>query len=249
MSSDELTDEGKRRREEGEDDESDPFKRSRRVERSPEKTGADRKIDRVMKLLEDLASDVKDIKREQGIYAEEIRALREENKKIMKENEEIKKENEQAKRDVRNLTSRVEYLEKESKKDNVVITGVKIDTQDSDILKEVMENLIEKTMNIKVDIKTAVKLGEEKCLLHLETADKRKVMQNKKKLRDFKEERIYINDDLTVAEMEMKSELRKKAQEARSEGKAVKLGFRKLIIEGKTWRWNRKGGKLDQPRN
>ncbi|XP_050508105.1 uncharacterized protein LOC126885561 [Diabrotica virgifera virgifera] len=84
----------------------------------------------------------------------------------MKENEEIKKENEQAKRDVRNLTSRVEYLEKESKKDNVVITGVKIDTQDSDILKEVMENLIEKTMNIKVDIKTAVKLGEEKCLLN-----------------------------------------------------------------------------------
>ena len=56
-----------------------------------------------------------------------------------------------------------------------------------------------------------------------------KVLQNKSRLR---EERVYIESDLTEQERSIQFELRKLARDYRNDGKQVKVGYKKLIVEG-----------------
>lgn len=109
--------------------------------------------------------------------------------------------------------------------------------------------MIKDALNIEVTIKTAQKLGEKTCLLQLENAnEKEKLMRNKGNLKNYKE-KVFINHDLTINERKMQEEIKKKAQEARDEGKVVERGFRKLTIDGRIWKWNKAEGKLNQPAN
>ncbi|KAK9679278.1 hypothetical protein QE152_g40149 [Popillia japonica] len=62
-------------------------------------------------------------------------------------------------------------------------------------------------------------------------------MQNKAKLREYREGRIYINDDMTKEEREIQGRIRRKAKEERTKGKKVKIRFQKLIVEGEQWSW------------
>ncbi|CAG9827953.1 unnamed protein product [Diabrotica balteata] len=60
------------------------------------------------------------------------------NQKLKKENKAIRKESEQTKKEVRVLSTRLKYLEKEKKKDKVIVTGLDIDADESDELKSTM---------------------------------------------------------------------------------------------------------------
>lgn len=253
MSSDgSLTDEGKRRREGNSGETYELFKRSKKIIRTPdrkreEKEDNENKLDQIMKTLLNLATDVKDIKNEQRTYSEEIKLLREENKKMMEENEKIIKENKEFKKELQEINARLEQVEKQSKKDNVVVSGVTMNTYDKDRIKEKIKNLFKQHLQVDIEIKSAKRLGEKTCLVELNnTEDKLKVMKCKSKLRNISTDRIYINDDLTVNERKIRSKIEERAKRAREEGKTVKVGFRKITIEGKIWRWNKSKEGLEE---
>lgn len=65
--------------------------------------------------------------------------------------------------------------------------------------------------------------------------EKTKVMQSKSKL---KGKNIFIDNDLTENESCVQKKLREVATKERQEGKTVKVGYKKLIIEGKDWLWD-----------
>ncbi|CAH1159917.1 unnamed protein product [Phaedon cochleariae] len=105
---------------------------------------------------------------------------------------------------------KVEWLEKQKRKNNVVIQGKKLDTNDTEILKEGMKAMIEQELEITVQVKSAYKLGEKTCLIELEREeDKVNIMKNKYKLKNNKEERIFINQDETKKEREKAKKLKK----------------------------------------
>ncbi|KAF5273229.1 hypothetical protein FQA39_LY07560 [Lamprigera yunnana] len=118
----------------------------------------------LMDILKQLAVDVKDIKRQQRIYAELLKAFRSDNERLRKENESIKKESE---------ITRTDYLEKEEKKDNVVVSGVRINAQEPERVFESMKNMMKTALNIKVNIKAAQNLTETSCLLQLENTNQK----------------------------------------------------------------------------
>jgi hypothetical protein len=57
-------------------------------------------------------------------------------------------------------------------------------------------------------------------------------MLNKSKLKENKDERMYIDDNLTKEERETQKKLRELAREERDRGKKVKIGSRKIQING-----------------
>lgn len=110
-----------------------------------------------------------------------------------------------------------------------------------------MRKLIDKELGVKATIKTARKLGIKTCIVELGSEEnKREVMQNKSKLRNRRGGQIYINDDLTKEERDIQKKIRQRAMEERSKGKQAKIGYSKLIIDGQTWKWNRRDNILEQ---
>jgi hypothetical protein len=57
--------------------------------------------------------------------------------------------------------------------------------------------------------------------------------------------RVDIEDDLTKKERDIQKELRALAKEERQKGLRMKVGYKKIWIEGKGFRWDEEKGKLD----
>lgn len=248
MDSDDYTSEDSKRKR-GEEDET--FNRSKKTSRTPDKSQKNEgKLDHLISLVQSLITETKQIRADQQDMKNEIKKLREENEKILMENQVINAENKNIRQKNRELEDRLEMLEREKRKNNVIINGMKMDVEDKKVLKEVMENMFEKEMQIKVDVKAAHKLGERTCLIELEKErEKELIMNNKHKLKDLRSERIYINHDMTKMEREKAKEIRKTAKQEMEKGKKVKIGYNKIVVEGTSWRWNRNTEKLEISKN
>jgi hypothetical protein len=62
-------------------------------------------------------------------------------------------------------------------------------------------------------------------------------MLNKSKLKERKDERMYIDDDLAKEERKTQMKLREVAKEERDRGKKMKIGYRKMQINGELFIW------------
>lgn len=92
----------------------------------------------------------------------------------------------------------------------------------------------------KIDIGTRKGLGKNRReIVVVELKDwetKQRIMSVKSKLGERK---IYIEHDLTREEREVQKILRKRAREERREGRKVKVGYRKLVIDETQFVWNK----------
>jgi hypothetical protein len=93
---------------------------------------------------------------------------------------------------------------------------------------------------VKVNVKEAFKINKDKMVLvKIEIWEQKKnIMLNKSKLKEKKGERIYIDDDLTKEEKETQKKLRELAREEKDRGKSVKIGYRKIQINGDLLIWD-----------
>jgi hypothetical protein len=248
MDSDDYTSEDNKRKREIDDM---LFNKSKKTSRTPEKTKAkEEKLDFLIQLVKDLTTETKQIRADQEETKNEIMKIREENKQLLRENQEIKEEYKIMKQHNKELEIRLERLEKEKRRNNVVVNGLRIETESNKVLKEVMEELFEKKLQVKIDVKEAYKLGEETCLIELRNAqEKELIMANKYKLKKLKNERIYINQDMTRMEREKAKEIRKVAKQEMEKGKQVKVGYNKVTIDGVNWKWNMLTEKLELERS
>lgn len=256
MESDYSTDESSKRRRSGNGGEEDPFVKSRKIKRLPSKTEGE-KLDKILYLMQDMREEMKDMKsvigeinQEQKNLADQLKTMKRENEDLKKKYEDITIENKTMKIELKEIKDNLELLEKDKKKNNVVMVGRSIDTAEPKLLKEAMNKFMDQYLGLKIQVKEAHKLGEKICLIELNDGnDKEKIMKNKQKLKSIKEERIYINHDLTKKEREIRNLISDKAKIEKQNGKEVKVGYKKLTIDGEKWMWNRGTDTLERSKN
>lgn len=237
MSQDYSSDDGGKRKKSTKD----MFERSSKTKRTPDTKHEDE--DRLGKIMEmilelkgDLKAEIRGIGTELKEIVQEVKILKQENVKLRNENEQLKKEV--------NLIN--EKIEKEKRKNNIIVQGIRMDTNEPDLLKEEMLQFIESELKVKVALKGIRKIGDKIYWVELGSIDEKlKIMRNKSKLKNRRGGRIYINDDMTKQQREIQGIIRKIAREEVSKGKTVKIGFGKLMINRDKYKWSVEKGMLE----
>jgi hypothetical protein len=184
----------------------------------------------------------------------ELAAMREENGELRKElvtvREEMRRREEKGQVEKADWTKRMKMIEekmeqreKKERKNNVIITGI---GAKSGNIERGMEEWLEREIGVKVNVKEAFKINKDKMMLaKIESWEQKKnILLNKSKLKEKEDERMYIDDDLTKEEREIQKKLRELAREERNRGKRVKIGYRKIQINGEWFRWDEREEKL-----
>uniref|UniRef100_A0A1E1WPR1 Endonuclease-reverse transcriptase n=1 Tax=Pectinophora gossypiella TaxID=13191 RepID=A0A1E1WPR1_PECGO len=157
----------------------------------------------------------------------------------------IRQENEVLRREVDTLRSRIRSLEMESRKNNIILHGVEeTEAGKEDLINKVLE-LLNKTSEPrsenhswdKWEINQLHRIGKKSdnktrpikisCTLSWR---RNEIMKNKKRL----PEGIYITEDLSKEEVEIRKALIPKLKEARESGKYAIIKNGKLVIREKT---------------
>ncbi|KAF2879374.1 hypothetical protein ILUMI_26799 [Ignelater luminosus] len=73
-------------------------------------------------------------------------------------------------------------------------------------------------------------------------------MKNKAKLKDIKEHRIYVNDDMTKPQKIIQKAIRIKKMEEKRKGNSVNIGFQKIEVNKKEEIWNQEINALENKR-
>ncbi|KAH0812087.1 hypothetical protein GEV33_010708 [Tenebrio molitor] len=184
----------------------------------------------------------------------ELAAMREENGELRKElvtvREEMRRREEKGQVEKADWTKRMKMIEekmeqreKKERKNNVIITGI---GAKSGNIERGMEEWLGREIGVKVNVKEAFKINKDKMMLaKIESWEQKKnILLNKSKLKEKEDERMYIDDDLTKEEREIQKKLRELAREERNKGKRVKIGYRKIQINGEWFRWDEREEKL-----
>ncbi|KAF5295272.1 hypothetical protein FQA39_LY13137 [Lamprigera yunnana] len=127
--------------------------------------------------------------------------------KFMEEIKALKEDNKKLIKQVATLESKIEILERTERKNNIVIKGANLRTICKDDKNEI------RTPNSNFNIR---RMGPQ-----------RQTMKNKTKLRG---KPIYIDDDLTPKDRKIQTTIRGIAKTEKQNGKTLKVGFRKVII-------------------
>ncbi|KAK9753706.1 hypothetical protein QE152_g1866 [Popillia japonica] len=130
-------------------------------------------------MIEDLRTDLRDMRKEQREFYDEVKSLR-------LENQELKKQ-------IIVLQNKIEVIEKKERRNNIIVSGVSIKEKEPEQIKQTIESAIERHLEIKCDISSITKINERMCKIEMRDAqEKEKVMRSKRKLRHVKQQ-IYIN--------------------------------------------------------
>lgn len=231
------------------------FEKSKKTQRSPRKgqSGDTDKIDQILNIVKNMTleqkeikSEIQQIRSEQVQFLEELNKLKRENEKLKKEYSNVRKENVEIKKEIVELKNNVERVEKMNRKNNIVLKGLATDTSEPENLKTIMNRFISEHLGVEATTKTVRKIGTKTYKIELvDEGIKAEIIRNKSKLRNLKTEKIFIDDDLTRRDREKIGQLRTRAKEERDKGNNVKIGYNKLTINGKEWRWNRDKEELE----
>jgi hypothetical protein len=108
-----------------------------------------------------------------------------------------------------------------------------------------VEEWLEREGGVKVNVKEAFKVNKDKMkLAKIESWEQKNIMLNKSKLKERKGERMYIDYDLTNEERKTQDKLKEVAREERDRGKRMKIGYRKIQINGEWFIWDEREEKL-----
>ncbi|KAF5288040.1 hypothetical protein FQA39_LY15536 [Lamprigera yunnana] len=198
FSTDESTEEKKRKRSDERDseDKGEASNRSKKTIRTPIK---------IQQKREDKL-EVSQIRVEQSKYKKEIIELKNENGILKAESNPIIKDNDKSKIQLQEMNEGMEQVEKERRTENIVVQGLEINKNKQNELNKEME----KQYNIQ---------------------KKTDIMKHKVKLTRYKDNKDYINNDMTRQERDIEKQIRLRAEEEMKQGKKVKSGYQKLYID------------------
>lgn len=187
--------------------------------------------------------EIRDLKKMIVEMMEEIRNNTKENRELR---EEMRKREEEWRKEKEDLYKRIEVLEERTEKEerakrkmNLVLKGIKIKSEEPEME---IENFFKKNLGVETKIKKINKIRSENeysiTVVEMETWDmKQRVMKNKNKL---KGSHMYIENDLTVEERKIQAQIRAIAKREKEKGKKVKVGYKKITINGEEYDWNQK---------
>uniref|UniRef100_A0A6P7H9T7 Uncharacterized protein LOC114347967 n=1 Tax=Diabrotica virgifera virgifera TaxID=50390 RepID=A0A6P7H9T7_DIAVI len=157
---------------------------------------------------------------------------------------ELKEKNEQLEEGFKMANKRIEQLEKDRRRNNIVLKGLTQDPNDGKPVKESVEHY---HGPLQVKLRGAVKIGDQIFVAEMENlTDKLSVLKNKGKLKNLQGQKAYIESDLTRKEREIQAKIRKMAKEEKDKGNTTKIGYMKLEINGKEWKWDHNNEKIIQ---
>lgn len=232
-SDDYSTDDGRKRKAEIIEE---MFGRNKKTHRTPTKyqSGEDGKLDQILLMIKEMSITQKEMKGEQKEIKTEIMEIKDqqnrlneallkltiENEELKKENQEIKRENAEIRKDLQETKHLIEVMEKERRKNKIVINGLKIGTTDPTDAREEIKEFFNNHLQKEITPKTVNKIGNKTCVIELANeTDKKEIMANKFKLKNLKNEKIFINDDMTKHEREKMKQLRHFAKNERDRKK------------------------------
>ncbi|KAF2884730.1 hypothetical protein ILUMI_21456 [Ignelater luminosus] len=216
MDTDSTDDSNKRSRSRG-GEQIEPFGKSRKTTRTPTKQRKRNKGNRY----------------EQRESRKEIELLNQENKALKLKCDRIEK-NENIRKEQSNAQKKMKHLETEKRENDVVMYGLKINTSNTRDLTNAIRitNFMDKTLEVQMQVKAARKLGKKTYLIELSTAeDKERITQNKYKLKNKTNDRIYINHDLSEREKNNAKGNKAEGTEREEKQKPVKIADSKLTIQ------------------
>ncbi|KAJ3644092.1 hypothetical protein Zmor_026765 [Zophobas morio] len=114
-------------------------------------------------------ADMEELKTTMKVMMQGINELKEGQQKYEEEMRILRSENADVKVKLNEQGSRVEMLEKEKIRNNLVITGFEVNTDDCDLIKKHTGNFIKEKLGVESKIKTVRKLGPKKGILEIET--------------------------------------------------------------------------------
>ena len=146
------------------------------------------------------------------------------------------------------LAKAEEKRQRQERKNNIIIKNAETgETKNNTVQQEV--NKIFSTMEIDVNYEQARYIGKDwrgrnMFLVQMKNFEhKLRVMKNKKKLIG---KECFIENDLTKEERQVQSAIRRRAKEEREKGHTVKIGYRKIQINGKWEYYNNEEPKNEQ---
>lgn len=199
-------------------------------------------MDSITNALRELNAEMKrGFERSNQNNGEIIKELDAAGKAIQSLQDEMKLKEQKWEKEKKNLTEKIEKLEnimekkeKRERENNIVIKNAKLTETGNELVTEVA-NFIKCKLNKKAEIKQAIKVNENCVIATLRDREqKTEVMKERNKLIGTN---IFIDNDMTRTEREIQWELRQIAKEEREKGKTVKVGYQKLIVNNKEWKW------------
>lgn len=136
------------------------------------------------------------------------------------------------------LTEKIARVEENSRRNNVIISGIKA-TNHGEALNCVRE-IIHKTMKRPIDVGNVrlikQKMGAPKIVVSCKFfEDKMEMLAHKKDFRSREGNEIFINDDLTKEQSQLQFELRGHAKRLRDSGKTVKIRRGQFQVNDGPW--------------
>lgn len=181
----------------------------------------------ILKILQEIRKDVKDLKSELANHTENIAQLNQRVDILEEENRELKK--------------KVQDTQSEAKKNNIVIFGIKEEEEETDITSQVLTVLNHK-LGIHLensDIDNIYRIGTKETkkqraiiLKFVRNTTKQEIFHNIGKLKGTG---VTIAHDLSPEEREVQKVLYNHYKSAKKHKKQTKIVGKKLIINGKTF--------------
>lgn len=207
-------------------------------------------------IREMLKEEIQEIRKDNRETRAEIKELKEgwrkmeeervRERKIMEEKiEELGEkqgQEEEWKERLKELEKREEDRERRERRNNIILTGEKLVCKENPKMtaQEVLRNVMKTEAEVEEAFWIKKKEGESMLLVRLRTWEqKREVMIKKSKL---KGKRLYVENDLTRKEREVQKNIRDIARAEKARGMQVKIGYRKLKVGDRIFRWEEEEG-------
>jgi hypothetical protein len=140
-------------------------------------------------------------------------------------------------RRVREMEKREKMRDREIRRKNVIVKGLKV--KEGKRL-EAVEGLM-KEIGAKVEVKEvwrvgAAQNGEEMVVVRMGSEEQRREVWEKKK--GMKDKSVWIMDDQTWKERKMRWKIEKIAREEEGKGRKVRVGYGRIRIDDRWWKWS-----------
>lgn len=240
--------ENKRKVEDTSFEEIDPFRKSKKIERSPPG-----KMEEIKNMISNLMAETKEIRKENAEGREEMKALKEEIKALKEEmmrRETIwMNEKKVFEEKIQVVEKTIEEQEKKERRNNIILRGINCRRGEE---KQQVQEFMENVLKVDVKIREAFALGNKNLILAKidNWEEKKKIMRGKKILREKMETRkMFIDNDLTKKERETQKQIVGIAKQYKEEGRNIKIGYMKIKIDDDWLKWDDNKKKLIQAKN
>lgn len=185
--------------------------------------------------ITEIKKEIKEIREENKQLKVDIKNMKTENKDQLKK---FQEENDSLKKKINSLEMVLEKKDKNERKNNIIIKGTNLEGPE---LKNKVKTYLKNKLQADVEVEEAREIGNKKEGRSTITVkfgnweNKQEVLKNKNKL---KGEKIFIDHDLTIKERNIQKKLRDIGKTEAAKGHTVRIGYKKIFINGTKHIWN-----------